>query len=581
MKRFLLLALTVVGLLWVAPVQAHHVIFLDFSGFSLSAYPTVNGHTPPTAGDVTAVQELVIANMIKDYAPFDVHFVTAQPVNGRFTRVALFDDTAGGLFGCAGPGCCQFGNCTGIGTFTQNQSGCEVYAGSFASDTNFSGANATTARIANAISGTASHELGHVLGLFHCHAADDFVASGATCTDGFQNTTDQNVNFHIMASGASSGLTMSQRATRDRFFSIHSSRRVLYKNFQPRNHWNLFGDVRIKSPGGADLTFGRLSSPDIVQWFNSISNGTSFISPPATFASDAGDRADNFLEGDVDGDGRADLVIGETLSSNTVRWRVRLSTGAAFAAATTFTGDAGDAGHIYRLADVNGDGRKDLLFGVPFSSTTVEWRARLSTGTSFAAATVFITDAGNEGDLFLVARVTGGDARDDLVVVRRGSSGFAQIFRSTGTSFALETPSSNTFSNFNPDYVLLGDALFSDGLADLIVGTVQSNTQVAWDVAALDTQGCLIPPSTRVPCFAPLVRIANDIGDAGDLFRLGDGNADGRSDLFNARAVGMTSLNTAPNLTQIQWFGQASNGANFGASTTFATDMGDEGDLFP
>ena len=101
MRRFGLLAFTVVGLLWVAPVQAHHVVFLDFSGFSLSAYSTVNGHTPPTASDVTAVQELVIANMVKDYAPFDIHFVTAQPVNGRFTRVALFDDTAGGLFGCA------------------------------------------------------------------------------------------------------------------------------------------------------------------------------------------------------------------------------------------------------------------------------------------------------------------------------------------------------------------------------------------------------------------------------------------------------------------------------------------------
>jgi hypothetical protein len=112
-----LIALTLAALSWTVPAQAHHVVFLDFSGFSLSAYPTVNGHTPPTASDVTAVRELVIANMVKDYAPFDIHFTTVQPSSGRFTRVAFFDDDAGGLFGSAGGSRRQFGNCMGIGTF--------------------------------------------------------------------------------------------------------------------------------------------------------------------------------------------------------------------------------------------------------------------------------------------------------------------------------------------------------------------------------------------------------------------------------------------------------------------------------
>src|SRR5215470_13938941 len=124
MNKYRLSIFVLALLLYAIPARAHHVVFLDFSGFDLSAYPTVNGNTPATTNDLAAVRELVIANMVKDYAPFDIHFTTVQPTSGRFTRVAILDDATNGLFGCAGPDCCQFGNCTDIGTFTQNQSGC-------------------------------------------------------------------------------------------------------------------------------------------------------------------------------------------------------------------------------------------------------------------------------------------------------------------------------------------------------------------------------------------------------------------------------------------------------------------------
>jgi hypothetical protein len=50
-------------------VSAHHVVWLDFSMFNLSGWASVNGNSPPTTADETAVQNLVIAYMVEDYAP--------------------------------------------------------------------------------------------------------------------------------------------------------------------------------------------------------------------------------------------------------------------------------------------------------------------------------------------------------------------------------------------------------------------------------------------------------------------------------------------------------------------------------
>ena len=55
------------------------------------------------------------------------------------------------------------------------------------------------------------HELGHVLDLSHCNAADDSITIG--CSDSFSDTDDLNVLWHVMASGSSWGLTSEQRAT--------------------------------------------------------------------------------------------------------------------------------------------------------------------------------------------------------------------------------------------------------------------------------------------------------------------------------------------------------------------------------
>jgi hypothetical protein len=548
------------------PAAAHHVVWVDMSGLSLASWGSVNGNTPPTANDISAVRAQVFANMVEDYAPFDITLTLFQPANGRYTRVAILDSDQGGLYGCAGADCCPAGGtCTGISSWdSSNPSQAEIYAGSFSNLGSFTGANATTARIANGISHTASHELGHILDLTHCNAADDSITLG--CTDITSNTNDQNVTSHIMASGTSWGLSSEERATVERFFSIHASRRRLHQNFQVRNH---FLPLQTLNGGSrADLLYGRVSSPTTTTWYRRLSDGTAF-GTWSMASSDAGDAGDIFLVGDVSGDGRADLVYGQLVSATQVRWYVRTANSSGILSnASIWRDDAGDVGDIFRLGDVDGDGRDDLVYGRPITSTTVRWYARLSNGTGFGDFTTWRSDAGDEGDLFFLGDVDDdGDA--DLVYGEIVSDSQVRWYArmSNGSGFgARETWREDAGDRGDLFYIVpVGDAD-----ADLVYGRIDSDTVIRWYVRG-----------STGSAFGDLATWAGDAGDAGDLMRLGDGNGDGMADLLYGRPVGMTSLSEAPDLTQVTWYGRLSEGDGFGDYTTWSSNAGDEGDIFP
>ncbi len=569
------LAALAVLLLDPAESRAHHVVWLDFSGLNLSAWASVNGNTPATANDLAQVQALVVANMAQDYAAFDVTLSLFQPGNGRYTRVRFLPTTgnnaSGTTFGCAGPTCCAAGGtCTGIGSWDSvAASQAEIYAGGFASDANFTGANATTARIANALSHTGSHELGHILDLQHCNAADDSVTLGcASTTSG--STSDTNATWHIMASGRSWSLTMAQRATRDRFFSVHASRRILHANFQARNHFSVLGNLE-GGAGAADLTYGRFLSPTTTTWYRRLSEGAAF-GVYGTASTDAGDAGDIFLIGDVSGDGRADLVYGEFVSATQVRWRVRRASGTGtFGAATVWREDAGDVGDIFRLGDLNGDGRDDLVYGRPLSSDTIRWYGRLSAGNLFGAWSTWRDDAGDEGDHFFVADGDA-DGNADLIYGRPVSSTQVKWYgrKSNGTGFGA-------YSTWREDAGDAGDLFYvgdvgGDGDADLVYGRPAANAD--------DRVEGFVRGSTGSG-FGDHSSWSSDAGDPGDLFRLGDGDGDGALDLIYGRPLGMTSLTSAPDLSHIHWYGRRSLGDDFDSGTTWAHNAGDEGDVFP
>lgn len=568
-KRFLATSFLIV-LLTAAPAWAGHVVWVDFSDFDLGAWNSVNGNNPPTNADLTAIRRQVIAKMSEDYATFDLTITTSKPANGRFTWIKILDEAAGGLFGCAGPGCCQQGDCTDIGSWDDmTESALEVYTGTFANQAEFMNANATTARISNGISGTASHELGHILGLLHCNAANDSFEVG--CDENVTPivTDDQNPRWHIMASGKSWELIEEERASRDRFFSPHSERRVLASTLQLRNHFAPLANLdETSDKPKADLTYGRLASPNTVQWFARMSSGDAFGNF-SEWSGDAGDAGDIFLTGDVDEDGRADLVYGRVKSPTQVIWYVRLSNGSGFGKYSVWSADAGDAGDIFRLADVDADGKADLVYGRAINPGTVRWYVRKSNGSSFGSYSIFSYDAGDVGDLFFVANVDK-DKKADLVYARAVGETQVKWFvrRSDAATFGpLETWSDD--AGDQGDLMYVGDANM-DGKADLVYGRVSSSLDVTWYFRGSDGSAFGYPMTW-----------ANDAGDAGDLFRLGDTTGDGMVDLMYGRPTGLVSLTATPNLGSVRWYGRSSMAGAFSTVSTWASDAGDEGDCFP
>jgi hypothetical protein len=172
----------------------------------------------------------------------------------------------------------------------------------------------------------------------------------------------------------------------------------------------------------------------------------------------------------------------------------------------------------------------------------------------------------------------------DLVIVKRSSTGWsARVHHSTGSSFvALGQGAIDAYTGM-PDYVLAGD-VDGDERADIVTGFVGGDTVVDWK-AQLST-GCQLQPRGGgalfvEDCFGGSATWRNNAGDAGDFFRLGDLNLDGRSDLLLAYPLGLASKVKAPILSSIGWYGHLGLALGFGARQTLRTDASDEGDVVP
>ncbi|HYE13464.1 MAG TPA: VCBS repeat-containing protein [Pyrinomonadaceae bacterium] len=538
-----------------AEARADHTVYLDFTtrGFDLSEYGINDAYT------VEAVKSLIRELMHADYASYEVNFVTFQPPNGRYTRVIFggYDMRSGSSsYGTVSADASDQGfTGTGLGSWQQDESVAFVFSDQFSTEVEWQGWDATAPRISNAIAGTASHELGHILSLCHENAYDDGPACGDT-------GTDPDVNEHIMATGLT-GLQSDDRATADRFFSYHVSSNILLEAVQTRCFHTAMGSLN-NSDARADLLYGRFQSPTEVRWYGRKSSGTAF-GDYTTWVTDGGDADDIFLAGDVDNDKDADLVYGRVFSATKVTWYVRKSDGTKFGDYATWATDAGDAGDIFRLADVNADGRADLVYGRVFSSTQVTWYVRKSNGSSFGDYETWVTDGGDEGNIFFVADVNN-NKRADLV--------YGYIFSPTQVTWYVRKSSGSSFGGYETwvtdggdegDRFLVAD-LDADGDADLAYGRkdgadFSDQSVVIWYARKSD--------GTK---FGDYTTWSSDAGDAGDTFRIADLTGDKRADLLYGRKI---------NFDTVKWYARNSSGSGFGGYTIWADNASDEGDLIP
>jgi beta-fructofuranosidase len=203
-----------------------------------------------------------------------------------------------------------------------------------------------------------------------------------------------------------------------------------------------------------------------------LSNGAGFVGTTTKWHDFFALSGETPLTGDFTGDGRDDIVTFTHGSLADVF--VAPSTGTAFGASAKWHDFFALDGEVPAVGDVNGDGRDDIVTFTRNSLADVY--VALSTGTSFGPSVKWHDFFGTAGESPGVADVNG-DGRDDIVTFTHGSLADVYVALSTGTGFGASAKWHDSFAMGLND-ARLGD-VNGDGRADLVQFTRDGVVSVA------------------------------------------------------------------------------------------------------
>jgi hypothetical protein len=294
----------------------------------------------------------------------------------------------------------------------------------------------------------------------------------------------------------------------------------------------------------------------------SAANGGGFEAAE-TYSTGAFSNPQGIAVADVNGDGRPDLLTANT-SASTAGVLLGQASGGFAAVQTYSTGDNSSPQGI-AVADVNGDGRADLVTANTGNSTAGVLLGRASGG--FAAVQPYSTGTTSFPYGIAVADVNA-DGRPDLVTAN-SNTGTAGVLlgRASGGFAAVQPYSTGSFSN--PYAIAVAD-VNSDGRPDLLVADNASST----------VKGLLGRSVANGGGFTAVQGYATGENNRPQGIAIADVNGDGRPDLLTANGSSNTVgvlLNTtiqAPTLSTVAPTSAAVGetltltGTNLGGATT-------------
>jgi hypothetical protein len=202
------------------------------------------------------------------------------------------------------------------------------------------------------------------------------------------------------------------------------------------------GEGDFNGDGKNDLFLSSLQSSGQAQTWVYISTGSAFL-PPKLWSSEIpylieSDRLD--VTGDVNGDGKDDIVIfthGNGRLEGSANVYVALSTGNEFRYDPNFVWNDGFciSEQICRVADVNGDGKSDLVAFTPI--TGLVWIS-LSLGNKFGSNAIWHNYFCIQNEVCTVSDING-DRKADLILFKPHATGVEKgnvlVAFSTGQNF--------------------------------------------------------------------------------------------------------------------------------------------------
>ncbi len=296
-------------------------------------------------------------------------------------------------------------------------------------------------------------------------------------------------------------------------------------DFAPTNNSYGFAFGDVDGDGKTDMVIANTLGSGVSVFRNISTTGTiasSSFAAKVDFATAAGARAVSIV--DMDGDGKLDIVVGN-INSNNVSVLLNTSTSGSvtsgsFAAAVSYAVGTSPVNIV--TGDFDGDGKADVAVTNNGSTTMSILRNLSANGSiSLAGKIDFTTGASPLG---IAAGDIDGDGKLDIAVTN-SSAATVSVFRNTSSIGSISSGSFAAKVDFttgtSPSGVSIGD-IDGDGKPDILVGNTSSNTLSLFRNIA--SSGSLTTGSLEA-------KVDYTTGTGANYIALGDLDGDGKVDI--------------------------------------------------